>query len=88
MPLMRYHFLYFSAALHKLVLQPDTSKHCKTMNTTHRAMCMFTLPAFAVYSSQLTHRRLAHSEMTWVPGSAGRWFNSTKTFTHTGTNQA
>ena len=32
-PLMRYRFLYIGADLCYLVLQPDTSPHCKTMNT-------------------------------------------------------
>jgi len=30
---MRYRFLYVGADLRKLVLQPDTTKHCKTADT-------------------------------------------------------
>ena len=29
---MRYHFLYVVADFHKIVLQPETSERCKTMD--------------------------------------------------------
>ena len=53
---MRCRFSYVDADLRKLVLQPDTSEHCKTTDTGYRlvyhTMCLFTSPAFAGYSLQ------------------------------------
>jgi len=47
------------------------------------AMCLFRWVLTAP-----TQGRMAQAELTWVPGSALRWFTRPKTVTHPGTNRA
>ena len=60
----------------KLVPQPDTSQTLRDHGLVYHAVCLFTLPAFARYSScRPTEGRLRLS-IPGIPGSAPRWFTS------------
>ena len=80
-PLICYRFPYVGADLHKRkpALQPGISEHCQSAMRDHgyglvyHAIWLFTSPVFAGYSFQPIHRRRAHAEYAWVPGSAPRW---------------
>ena len=50
-------------------------------------MCLFT-PQLSLVLTAPTHRGMAQAEVTWVAGSAPRWFTRPKTVTHPGTNRA
>jgi len=66
-PLMCYRFPYTGADLCLASAQPDARLHCKTTDPyglVYHAMCLFTPPAFAVYSLRLpsTHGEMARTE--------------------------
>jgi len=50
-------------------------------------MFLFT-PQLSLVLRAPTHRGMAQAEVTWVAGSAPRWFTRPKTVTHPGTNRA
>jgi len=53
----------------KLVLQPDTSQHCKTMDSGHGLMhhtvCLFNSPSLCWILTMPTYRGVAQAGLTW-----------------------
>jgi len=78
--------IYTSVDIQEEILQQPTLRD-HGLGLVYHAMCLFTPRLSLGTHRTYPQRDMAQAELTWVPGSAPRWFTRPKTVTHPGTNQ-